>query len=193
MLFLLPDTREVQRLNSRIRVHREQLHEMETRLKDLRKGKGGMVRFFPYLSAGMTYAKALFTSAGKYWLSSSGRLRATSRFLFVGGEPKSNLTVFASTNNHVLCRRKAGNEHRPPRKTAPNAFVSFLWSNTAALLLPDGLHIRRISAGNGDSLDVTSRARGDGGKPERDFQKDCQGELLAEDNALSVGSLQRKT
>jgi len=44
-LFLLLDTREVQRLNSRIRVHREQLHEMETRLKDIRKGKGGMVRF----------------------------------------------------------------------------------------------------------------------------------------------------
>lgn len=42
--FFFLDLREVQRLNARIRVHREQLHGVETRLQDIRKGKGGMVR-----------------------------------------------------------------------------------------------------------------------------------------------------
>lgn len=36
--------REVQRLNARIRVHREQLQGVEMGLKDIRKGKSGMVR-----------------------------------------------------------------------------------------------------------------------------------------------------
>lgn len=36
--------REIQRLHKSIRGHKERLHFMEVKLKDIRKGKGGMVR-----------------------------------------------------------------------------------------------------------------------------------------------------
>ena len=43
-LLLFLSLRELQRLNTRIRVNREQVHGLEMRLKEIRKGKGGMVR-----------------------------------------------------------------------------------------------------------------------------------------------------